>query len=280
MSAKPEFKALAGCRVLDLTDINNLLCVRLLAGMGAKVVRSKEAILAKDVKTANILIESLPPGYLASRGLGYDALSQLNPHLIMASITPFGQSGPYKDLKSCDLVNQALGGWLSVTGTPEMPLKLAGDQSYHAASLFAVNAILLALWQRGETGRGQYIDIAVQECVVATLDYTLVRYFAEGVVSQRQGSLHWNHAFRVFPCQDGYILLTLHHQWETLVELMASEGMADDLADVKWRDRQERESHLDHIIAVLEKWTLSHRAAELEQTGQLMRFPWAEVKNG
>lgn len=248
--------------------------------MGAKVTRVGLKALPEKVKAADVLIESFPPGYLASQGLDYDALSKINPRLIMVSITPFGQSGPYKDFESCDLVNQALGGWMSVTGTPEMPLKLAGDQSYNTASLFAVNGILLALWQRNSTGLGQYIDIAIHECVAATLDYVLPRYFYEGVVSQRQDSLHWNNAFRIFPCQDGYILLTIHHQWETLVELMASESMAGDLADAKWRDRRERDRHLDHVIAVLEKWTLTHRAKELETLGQLMRFPWAEVKYG
>jgi crotonobetainyl-CoA:carnitine CoA-transferase CaiB-like acyl-CoA transferase len=282
MYEKPEDTILAGYSVLDLTDAKGSLCVRLLAGMGAKVVRinpeSNPDHFRELLIKADILIETFPPGYLASLGFGYDVLSKLNPRLIMVSITPFGQSGPYKDLKSCDLVNQAMGGWLSVTGIPQMPLKLSGEQSYNAASLFAVNGILLAIWQRHTSGRGQYIDIAITECVAAMLDYVLVRYFYEGIVSQRQGSLHWHNAFRVFPCKDGYILLSLHHQWETLVELMASEGMAGDLTDARWRDRQERDRNIEHIIEVLEKWTLSHKAGDLEEKGQLMHFPWAEVK--
>ena len=114
-------------------------------------------------------------------------LSKLNPRLIMASITHFGQSGPYKDFKSSELIDQALGGWLSVTGEAEAPLKLFGNQSYNTASLFAVNGILLALWQRHATGRGQYLDISIMECVAATLDYVLPRYFYEGIVSQEAG---------------------------------------------------------------------------------------------
>jgi crotonobetainyl-CoA:carnitine CoA-transferase CaiB-like acyl-CoA transferase len=195
----------------------------------------------------------------------------------MASITHFGQSGPYKNLKSCDLVNQALGGWLSVTGELENPLKLFGNQSYNTASLFAVNGILLALCQRRNTGRGQHLDISIMECVSATLDYVLPRYFYGGVVSKRQGSQHWNNAFRIFPCKDGYVLLTIHQQWDTLVEIMAAEGMAGDLTDGKWRDRQERDRHIDHVIRTIEKWTLKHKADELEEKGQLMHFPWAKV---
>jgi crotonobetainyl-CoA:carnitine CoA-transferase CaiB-like acyl-CoA transferase len=239
MYEKSEDAVLAGYRVLDLTDDKGLLCVRLLAGMGAKVVRINPEINPdhfRDIaKKADIVIESSPPGFLESLGLGYNTLNELNPRLIMASITHFGQNGPYRNLKSCDLVDQALGGWLSVTGEPAKPLKLFGNQSYNTASLFAVNGILLALWQRHITGRGQYLDISTLECVAAAMDYVLPRYFYEGVVSKRLGSRHWNNAFHVFPCKDGYVLLTIHHQWDTLVELMASEGMADDLTEERWR---------------------------------------------
>ncbi|HEX9976202.1 MAG TPA: CaiB/BaiF CoA-transferase family protein, partial [Dehalococcoidales bacterium] len=197
--------------------------------------------------------------------------------LVMASITGFGQGGPYRDYKSCDIVASALGGQLYVSGEPESPLKPFGAQSYYLASLFAAIGVLLALWQRHTSGRGQYIDVSLQECVAATLDHVLVRYFYEGAVARRQGSLHWNGAFRLFPCRDGHILLSLFQQWETLVEWLDSEGMAEDLTDKEWRDRQFRLRHLDHVIEVLERWTRSHAVAELVEQGQLMRFPWAEV---
>jgi crotonobetainyl-CoA:carnitine CoA-transferase CaiB-like acyl-CoA transferase len=281
MYEKPEDTILAGYGVLDLTDAKGMFGVRLLAGMGAEVVRidpeGETKRFRKLLKTADVLIESYTPGYLKSLGFDYRTLSQINPRLIMASITHFGQNGHYKDYKSSDLVDQALGGWLSVTGEAKSPLKLFGNQAYHTASLFAVNGILLAFWQRHTTGRGQYLDVSIMECVTATLDHILPRYFYEGIVSGRQGSLHWNNAFRVFPCKDGYILLSLHQQWETLVEWLASEGMAVDLTDEKWRDREERNRNVDHITEVLEKWTLSHKVEELVEKGQLMRFPWAEV---
>jgi crotonobetainyl-CoA:carnitine CoA-transferase CaiB-like acyl-CoA transferase len=89
--------------------------------------------------------------------------------------------------------------------------------------------------------------------------------------------LHWNGAFRVFPAKDGHVLLSLFYQWETLVEWLESEGRAEDLTDAKWRDRDYRLQHLDHVIEVLERWTRTHPAAELVARGQSMRFPWAEV---
>jgi crotonobetainyl-CoA:carnitine CoA-transferase CaiB-like acyl-CoA transferase len=275
--------ALSDYLVLDATDEKGMLCSTLLTGMGAKVIRvelEKEVEQAQFgglVKKADVLIESFPPGHLTSLGLGYTYLSQINPGLVMVSITPFGQSGPYKDYKACDFTIQALGGWLSVTGEPRAPLKLFGNQAYHTASLFATNGILLALWHRHATGRGQYIDISILESVAATLDHALVRYFYEGIVSQRQGSLYWNNAFRVFTCQDGYVLLSLRQNWETLVEWLASEGVTVDLTDAKFQDRDQRDGNIVYLIGVLQNWTSYYKAKELVEKGQLMHFPWAEV---
>lgn len=308
---KPENSnsALSGERVLDLTDEKGMLCARLLADMGAEVIRVEKTgadwskkpsfeannlgkrsvtlnleaktgqeLFRRLVKTAAILIESYPPGYLEALGLGYTELSQINPRLIMASITNFGQSGSYRDYKSDDMVAAALGGEMSVCGEPALPpLKPFGQQSYYSAGLFTAIGILLALWQRHTSNKGQYLDISIQECVTATLDHVLVRYFYQGVVAKRQGSLYWNNAFRIFPCRDGHILLSIFQQWTILVEWLESEGMAEDLTDKKWRDRETQIEQLDHIIEVLEQWTKSHTVAELVEKGQLMRFPWAEV---
>ncbi len=296
---------LSGYRVLDLTDERGRLGSRYLADMGAEVIRvakpgqradfhwenlGKLAItldielkpgqktFKRLLKTADILVESYPPGYLEGLGLGYPQLVKINPRLIMASITNFGQSGPYRDYQSSDIVASALGGQLYLNGESDLPpIKPFGNQSYYLASLFAAIGIMLALLSRQASGRGQHIDISLQECVAAALDHVLVRYFYQGVVARRQGSLHWNSAFRIFPCRDGYVLLSLLYQWDTLVEWLASEDMAGDLTQEKWRDRDYRLQHLDHVIAVLERWTKSHTVAGLVEKGQLMRFPWAEV---
>jgi len=274
---------LTGYHVLDLTDARGAFCVSLLANMGAEVSRvditTSEGCkqLRRLAAAADVLVEDSPPGQLESLGFGYNNLAAKNPGLIMASITDFGQEGPYRDLKSCDLVAGALGGWLSVTGLPEAPLKPYGEQAYRMASLYAANGILLALWRRHETGRGQRIDISIMECVAATLDHVLVRYFYEGVVSGRRGGRHWNDAFAIFPCRDGHVLLSVFREWETLVEWLASEGMAGDLAGPKWRDAGARQAGIDHIIGVLARWASTHTAEELVEKGQLMRFPWAKV---
>ncbi len=277
--------ALSGYSVLAITDEKSALCVKLLADMGADITppgleQAAQVGLRELVKKADVFIETFPPGHLASLGLDYPDLVKINPRLVMASLTPFGQNGPYQGFKASDLTLQALGGWLSVTGEPGAPLKLFGNQAYHTASLFAANAIMLALWYRHISGRGQYLDISIFECVAATLDHALPRYFYEGIVSRRQGSLHWNNAFRVFRCQDSDALLSLHAHWDTLVAWLDSEGMAADLVDEKWGDRVERNRNIARIIEVLENWTARHKVGELVEKGQLMHFPWAEVKNG
>jgi crotonobetainyl-CoA:carnitine CoA-transferase CaiB-like acyl-CoA transferase len=291
--------------VLDLTDEKGLFCARLLADMGAEVLRIQKPgervlrtaanagkksiglnietekgrdLLRRLMIDTDILVESFPPRYLDSLGIGYDQLNLLFPQLIMASVTDFGQTGPYRDFKSSNLVDTALGGQAFICGEPgQPPLKLFGSQSYLTACLFAANGILLSLWQRHSTGKGQFIDISIQECLAATLDHVLVRYFYEGEVAQRTGNLYWNNAFRIFPCLDGHIVLSLTYQWETLIEWLDSENMADDLTDRKYLIEAERQRNIDHIISVLEKWTCAHRVSELLESGQLMRFPWANV---
>ncbi|MFC2048282.1 CaiB/BaiF CoA transferase family protein, partial [Chloroflexota bacterium] len=306
---KDESSSLSGYRVLDLTDVKGMFCSRLLADMGAEVIRIEKPGVSSAkslffevnnlgkrsvtlnleveqgqelfkclVKTTDVIVESYQLGYLKALGLGYTELSKINPRLIMASITDFGQDGPYRDYKSCDIVASALGGRMYVCGEAQLPpLKPFGHQAYYSACLMAAIGILLALWHQHTSGKGQHIDISIYESVVATLEHVLVRYFYEGVVARRQGSLYWNNAFCTFPCRDGYILLSLFQQWEMLIEWLDDEGMAEDLTDKKWLDREKRLEQLDHIIEVLERWTKSHTVAELMEKGQLMRFPWAQI---
>jgi crotonobetainyl-CoA:carnitine CoA-transferase CaiB-like acyl-CoA transferase len=176
-------------------------------------------------------------------------------------------------------VASAYGGQMFVSGSPKgPPLKTFGEQSYVAASLFAATGVLLALRKRAKTGEGEHIDISLQESVTATLEHVMLRYFSEKVIPRRQGSLHWNNAFVVLPCKDGFIHLTLFQQWETLIEWMDAEGMAEDLKDEKWLNEDYRQANADHVIKVLSRWTKTHKVNELFKQGQLMRFPWAPVQ--
>jgi benzylsuccinate CoA-transferase BbsE subunit len=235
-------------------------------------------IFLKLVRKTDVIVETFSPGHLKRIGLDFETLRGLNSKLILTSVTGFGQSGPRKDYKTSDLVAAAFGGQMYVCGSSSAPpLKAFGNQSYFAASLFAATAILLALRNRTQTGKGEHLDISLQASVAATLEHVLVRYFSDAVIYRRQASLHWNGGFVVLPCKDGSIHLSLFQKWETLIEWLATEGMAEDLADEKWLDEDYRRKHLGHVIAVLEKWTRTHRIDEIFELAQLMRFPWAPV---
>ena len=310
-------------QVLDLADEKASFCSKLLADLGARVIKIEKPggdpsrkigpfmgdsphaerslffnynnmnkmgitlnleceegreIFLRLLKRADIVVETFLPGYLKEIGLGYDALSEKNPKLIWVSVTGFGESGPRRQYKSCDLVASAYGGQMYVSGSPSTPpLKAFGEQSYYTASLFAVIGALLALRKRVRSGRGEHIDISLQESVASTLDHIMVRYFYEQVTPKRQGNLYWNNSFCILPCKDSYILISLFQQWETLVEWMDSEGMAEDLRDEKYKEEEYRLRHLDHIIEVLQRWAGTHATDELFELGQLMRFPWAPV---
>jgi len=308
---------------LDLADEKASFCTKLLADMGAEVIKverpvgdatrwrgpfwenmphpekslsfwynntsklgitlcldSKEGqgIFLRLASNTDVVVETFPPGYLREIGLDYELLSEKNPRLILASVTGFGQAGPYREYKSCDIVASAVGGQMYVCGLPNYsPIKPYGQQSFYAASLFAAVGILIALRERSRSGRGQHIDISLQEAAAATLENVMARYFYEKVVPNRQGSLQWTNSACLLPCEDGYILITFNREWEILVELLDSEGMASDLKEEKWCEDAYRRQHVDHIIDVLADWTRTHTTAELFELGQLMRFPWAPV---
>jgi crotonobetainyl-CoA:carnitine CoA-transferase CaiB-like acyl-CoA transferase len=314
---------LNGLQVLDLADEKASFCSKLLADLGARVIKverpggdpsrgiglfledspspekgffffhnntnklgitlnleheSGKEIFLRLLRKTDVVVET-SPNYLRQNGLGFDILNIENIRLIHVSVTSFGQNGPRSHYKSCDLVASAFGGQMYVTGSSSTPpLRPFGNQSYYTASLFAAVGILLALRKRAQTGKGEHIDISVQEATVSTLDHVMVRYFYENTIAKRLGGVYWNYSFCILPCKDGHILLAPFHQWETLIEWMDSEGMAEDLRGQEYREEGYRTSRVNHILQVLERWTRTHGTQELFESGQLIRFPWAPIQ--
>ena len=237
-------------------------------------------IFLELVRRNDIIIESYPPGYMDTLDLGLEALREANPSIVIVAVTGFGQDGPRKDYLTCDLVASAFGGQMFICGGPENPpIKPYGHQSYYSASLFATVAALIGLREKRRSRKNLSFDISLQEAVTATLEHVMIRYFNEEMVAKREGSLHWDRGFCIFPCRDGFVLLTLFQQWQTLVEWMASENMAEDLVDKKWEDEKYRREHIDHVIKVISRWTKIHESQELYEMGQSFRFPWAPVRS-
>jgi crotonobetainyl-CoA:carnitine CoA-transferase CaiB-like acyl-CoA transferase len=241
-------------------------------------IKEEQEAFRQLASKADIIIETFSPGYLEKLGLGYDSLSKLNPGLILASVTGFGQTGPYRHYKSCDIVASATGGQMYVCGAHDTPpLKSYGEQSYYAASLFAAIGILITLRERNYSGTGQHIDVSLQEAVTATLEHVPVRYFYDGVVFRRQGGSHPNDPLYLLPCKDGYMLLVVDRDWDVLVDWLDGEGMAGDLKERRWQEEEYRRQHWSHIADILTRWTKSHTRSELLELAQLMRLPWAPI---
>ncbi len=120
-------------------------------------------IFGELVKRSDVVLESFEPGYLDKIGLGYEALRTINPKIVLTSITPFGQSGPYAGYKGTDMVVWALGGLMNLCGDADRPpLQVSLPQSFIAASTYAAEGTMIALYERGNSGLGQHVDLSAQ----------------------------------------------------------------------------------------------------------------------
>lgn len=302
---------LAGLRVVDRADASGALSGKLLAGLGADVVlveppegsslrgvppffagapdpersvffwfyaAGKRSVVAGDdvvdalVARADVLIETGPPG-------NTDALRARHPRLIVASITPFGQQGPYRDWQGSDLVAQAMGGLLHVNGHPDgPPIATLGLQAYHQAGVFAAVGVVGALLAREATGRGQHVDVSLQAAVAGALEHVPGLHHQDGSVPARQGTLHWTRYFRLGRCRDGWVLHCTLGDWTSLLEWVKADGAAADLDQPAWEESTYRKEHAEHLFDVLDAWATRYTVAELYESAQLRRIPYAAVR--
>jgi crotonobetainyl-CoA:carnitine CoA-transferase CaiB-like acyl-CoA transferase len=197
-------------------------------------------IFKRLAKTADFIIESFPAGYLEKIDLGYEVLNKTNPHLIMASITPFGPTGPYKDYKSGDLVASAMGGMVGCTGEPDRaPVRISVDQAYSQASIHAAVGLLLALRDRTITGQGQRVDVSMQASIVRTLHTQLPYWEYSNRIVQRSGIRRFRGGVstrEIWPCRDGFVSWMFFggavgtQHMRIMVEWIEGKGMAGSLS--------------------------------------------------
>jgi benzylsuccinate CoA-transferase BbsE subunit len=260
--------ALAGRRVLELADESGVYCGKLLADMGADVIKierpggdatrdippflgerpgedaslfflymntSKRGVTL-DIATpegrdlferlaamADLVVETFPPGHLDDLGLGYRALAEANPGLVLTSITGFGQTGPYRDFKSSDLVASALGGSMYVTGeAADPPVTLAGSQAHVIASTFAAASSLIALHRSRVSGEGQHVDISALETMTAVTHICGAgKWLDDGIIPRRNGtSLFASVPSGAYRCRDGLVYLMVNRplHWKALAQ--------------------------------------------------------------
>ncbi|MBN2241018.1 MAG: CoA transferase [Dehalococcoidales bacterium] len=176
--------------------------------------RKGQELFRKLVEKVDFVIESFTPGYMADAGIGYEALSQLNPRIIMTSITSFGQKGPYSHYKSCNLVACAMGGVLSLNGDPDRsPVKEALDSVYFEAGAAGALGTVMAHYYRETTGEGQQVDISLQECCASRNTTGIAVWQFDKRLLGRTGNKSLVGGHRpsrwLWPCKDGYLFWTL-----------------------------------------------------------------------
>ena len=196
-------------------------------------------VFRKMIKTADMLFETSQPGYMDSLGLGYAALSEINPRLIVVSITPYGQTGPYKDFKSCDLTGLAMSGVLYSCGYPEDPPTALGcSQAYHMVSTNAAIGALIALCHRDSTGEGQWVDVSMQGSVLRMTEFSAHSYWINKTIRTRSGVEVYRGIRDMYPCKDGYAFCSAlgGSGAPAMLDWMKSEGKSADLFDEKYRD--------------------------------------------
>lgn len=317
---------LAGIRVLEHAAWDGAFAGRLLADGGADVVRvvavsgdplDREPPFFGDTRTSiqatwynagkrivrldlgsstgraeflelvagcDILLEDWTPG---SAPVASAELVAANPRLVRVSATPFGQDGPWAAFRSNDLIQNALGGPASVTGTRDTPpLNGFGNQTHHTSGLYAAICALAAYRVARETGQPQHVDLSAHEAVVSCTEQVLMQWFFptggtwKSRIAPRQGSLHWTGAYAVYPDRKGQgFQVTAALNFDTVVlPWLAEEGAADDLTDKeKYPDLIALVKDFPHVMDVLRRWIATKDGERLFYEAQRRHQPWAMV---
>ncbi|MCS5669407.1 MAG: CoA transferase [Dehalococcoidia bacterium] len=330
---------LTGLRVLELTSEHAQFCGKLMADLGADVIKIEppggqetrnvgpflddeihpdrslyfwhyntskrgvtldlntsdgQDVFRKLAATAGLVLESFPAGHLAGLGLGYEALSEYNPELIMCSVTPFGQDGPWRDYQTSDLLHLAAGGQMASSGydvedIPDAPpIAPGGGNAWHIASHYSYIAILGALYHRDFTGEGQYIDVSVHEACSLTTEGAIAIYLSTGDVARRHTGRHaspdMSPGIQHATNDGGYINTTRSGSNLTparirvLGEWMDGYGLAQVLLDEKYQDPAVVEESGQHFADVLKNFFANMPLVEAYEGGQELNFPWGAIR--
>jgi len=233
-------------------------------------------LLRRLARSVDVVVEDFPIGRLESLGLDYPALSEINPAIILASVTAFGSAGPYARYKASDIVSMAMGGLLNVNGPPDAaPAVAPCEQANHSVSATAVFGIMAALLLRTKTGNGQHVEVSAQQ-TMATITGGVWMYGSNTVIARRSGSQFGAVPGRIFPCRDGYVhILTIRpNHWQALVEVL---GSPETLTGKEWLAMEYRNANPDIIDAYVTEFTMAHDKLEIAEICQAKGVPCAPV---
>jgi CoA:oxalate CoA-transferase len=283
--------------VLDLSeDIAGPFCTKMLAGLGAEVIKVERpgsgdvsrgagpfpahapdpeqsalflylntgkksltldvcsqtgaVILQQLAQECDILVESFAPGYLEGLGLGYAALERLNPRLIYTSVSPFGQSGPYRDFRGSELVAQAMGALMYTIGLPDRePLKIGGNAALYTTGMSAFSATMIALYARDVQGYGQQVDVSAMETMAVAQIHSSIQHQFGRTPSRRESPL--------VAAKDGWVSPGLERgvrqdTWARVCDLIGRPDLKDAPA---FNTLEARREHQQDLLAILSAWT-------------------------
>ena len=236
-----------------------------------------QMLFRRLAKTADVVLETAGPGWMDQRGIGYAALSAVNPALVYTAITPFGQFGPHAHYRASDLTIQAMGGALALTGDPgERPVRGGIHVGETMAGYTAATATAFALHYRLVSGKGQFIDVSAQDAVISQMEMSSTRYIFTGAIQQRNG---WRVAVvtcpaGLYPCADGEVSIVASkiHQWSALRDWIGDERLMKDeylMEPARFADR-------DFIDPIVSEWTRTMKKADVFHEGQRRGIPIGE----
>ena len=234
--------------------------------------RPGQDIVKELVRDSDVLVENFPPGVMPSLGLDYAALREVNPGLVMASISNFGQTGPYRDYKATEIVEYALGGLMYIFGAYDRePLKHAFSQAQFKAGTNTASAVLMALYHQRLTGQGQHVDVSIQESIASALRDVTNNYTYFGGVRRRQPN-HSGDLTRLRATSDGYILpnpgVSSRVDWGAMVELLD----APELDDEKFSSASARLANAEELGEILDRVFESRKKQEMFYAAHQHRF--------
>ncbi|MBL0093433.1 MAG: CoA transferase [Piscinibacter sp.] len=242
-------------------------------------------IVRRLIAEADVLVENFKPGVMEDWGLGYEALSQDNPGLVMLRISGYGQSGPYRDRPGFGVVAEAMGGLRHLTAEPgRVPVRVGVSIGDTLASLHGVIGILMALQHRHATvstdapkGRGQVIDVALYEAVFNCMESLLPEYSAFGAVREPAGSaLPGIAPSNAYPCADGWVLVAGNGD-SIFKRLMGAIGRADLAADPQLAGNTGRVARVAEIDAAIGAWTTPRRVVEVLEALNAANVPAGRI---
>ena len=232
------------------------------------------------VRRCDVLIENFRPGTMERLGLSYDELKMVNPRLVYAAISGFGQTGPYRDRPGYDIIGQAMGGLLSITGWPDSPPTRSGTAIGDIlSSLFCCIGILAALNIRDRTGVGQMVDVSLVDSVFASLENIPQKYYVEGHIPGRIGNRYeFIYPYDTFRARDGWVVIGIANDaiWVRFLEATGLRSLGED---PRYRTNKLRVENHKPLRQALEEWTLANDKEEIVSLLNDSRVPSCPIYN-